>query len=264
MPRLKTEEMVINMGPQHPSTHGVLRLQVTTDGEIVNAVEPHIGYLHRCAEKIGENVDYQQFTPYTDRMDYLAGMNCNHAYAFAVEQLMGIEIPERAEYIRVLVLELNRIASHLVAVGTYGLDTGAFTPFFYAFRERELVLDLFEEICGARLTYNYVRIGGLMSDLTPGWTDKVSGFLDYLEPKIDEFNELLTYNKIFIQRTADVGIIPPDLAVGWGITGPNLRASGVSWDLRRDEPSGHVVSLEVAGQGVSPQCVDRFHRRPSG
>ncbi len=189
---LRTEEMILNMGPQHPSTHGVLRLELVTDGEVVTEAEPHIGYLHRCAEKIGENVNYQQFVPYTDRMDYLAGMNCNHAYAHAVERLMDLKVPERAEYIRILVLELNRIASHLVAFGTYGLDIGAFTPFFYAFRERERILDLFEELCGARLTYNYVRIGGVMIDLPSGWLKKVAQFLDYFEPKIKEYDELLS------------------------------------------------------------------------
>ncbi len=207
---LQTEEMVLNMGPQHPSTHGVLRLELVTDGEVVTTATPHIGYLHRCAEKIGENVTYPQFIPYTDRMDYLAAMNCNHGYALAVEQLMGLQVPERAEYLRIFVLELNRIASHLVALGTYGNDIGAFTPFLYAFRERERILDLFEELCGARLTYNYVRIGGVMTDLTPGWLDKLRQFLDYFEPKIDEYNELLSYNKIFIKRLANVGVLPAD------------------------------------------------------
>ncbi len=267
MGRLKTEEMVVNMGPQHPSTHGVLRLKVTTDGEIVSHVEPHIGYLHRCAEKIGENVDYQQFTPYTDRMDYLAGMNCNHAYAHAVEQLMDVEIPERAEYIRIIVLELNRIASHLVAVGTYGLDIGAFTPFFYAFRERERVLDLFEEVCGARLTYNYVRIGGVMADLPPAWLEHVIAFLNYFEPRIDDYNELLSFNKIFLERTANVGVMPPEVAIGWGVTGPNLRGSGVDWDLRRDEPYSiydrfdFQVPLGRGEKGQVGDCWDRYFVR---
>ncbi len=261
---LRTDQMVINMGPQHPSTHGVLRLQLTTDGEIVEDAVPYIGYLHRCAEKIGENVDYQQFTPYTDRMDYLAGMNCNHCYALAVEKLLQIEIPERAEYLRVIVLELNRIASHLVAVGTYGLDMGAMTPFFHCFRERERVLDLFEELCGARLTYNYVRIGGVASDPTPGWTDKVLEFLDYFDPRIDEYNDLLSFNKIFIGRTGNVGVLPAELAIAYGVTGPNLRGSGVEWDVRRGEPYSiydrfdFEVPVGAGEKGAVGDCWDRY------
>ncbi len=261
---LRTEEMVLNMGPQHPSTHGVLRLQLVTDGEVVSEAEPHIGYLHRCAEKIGENVTYQQFVPYTDRMDYLAGMNCNHAFAHAVERLMGLKVPERSEYIRIMVLELNRIASHLVAWGTYGLDMGAFTPFFYAFRERERVLDLFEELCGSRLTYNYVRIGGVMADLTPGWLDKVRHFLDYFEPRIDEYDELLSYNKIFIERTANVGVLPAEVAIAYGVTGPNLRGSGVKWDVRKDEPYSIYerfdfdVPVGRGAMGTLGDCWDRY------
>jgi len=261
---LRTEEMILNMGPQHPSTHGVLRLELVTDGEVVTEAEPHIGYLHRCAEKIGENVNYQQFVPYTDRMDYLAGMNCNHAYAHAVERLMDLKIPERAEYIRILVLELNRIASHLVAFGTYGLDIGAFTPFFYAFRERERILDLFEELCGARLTYNYVRIGGVMIDLPSGWLKKVAQFLDYFEPKIKEYDELLSYNKIFIKRTADVGVLPAEVAIAYGVTGPNLRGSGIKWDLRKDEPYSIYdrfqfdVPVGRGEMGTLGDCWDRY------
>ena len=261
---LRTEEMILNMGPQHPSTHGVLRLELVTDGEVVTEAEPHIGYLHRCAEKIGENVNYQQFVPYTDRMDYLAGMNCNHAYAHAVERLMDLKIPERAEYIRILVLELNRIASHLVAFGTYGLDIGAFTPFFYAFRERERILDLFEELCGARLTYNYVRIGGVMIDLPSGWLKKVTQFLDYFEPKIKEYDELLSYNKIFIKRTADVGVLPAEVAIAYGVTGPNLRGSGIKWDLRKDEPYSIYDRFEFdvpighGEMGTLGDCWDRY------
>jgi NADH-quinone oxidoreductase subunit D len=261
---LRTEEMILNMGPQHPSTHGVLRLLLVTDGEVVSEAEPHIGYLHRCAEKIGENVNYQQFVPYTDRMDYLAGMNCNHAYSHAVERLMGLGIPERAEYIRILVLELNRIASHLVAFGTYGLDIGAFTPFFYAFRERERILDLFEELCGARLTYNYVRIGGVMIDLPPGWLKKVEQFLDYFTPKIKEYDELLSYNKIFIKRTANIGVLPAEIAVAYGVTGPNLRGSGIEWDLRKDEPYSiydrfqFEVPIGHGEMGTLGDCWDRY------
>src|SRR6266536_2654118 len=166
---VRTDEMLVNMGPQHPSTHGVLRLVLRTDGEVISEVTPHLGYLHRCAEKIGENVTPIQFIPYTDRMDYLAGMNMNLGYSMAVEKLCGMKIPEKAQVIRVIIAEMNRIASHLVGMGAYGLDLGTFSPFLYAFREREMILDLFEEVCGARLTYSYVTVGGVHDDLPPGW-----------------------------------------------------------------------------------------------
>jgi len=233
---VQTEELLINMGPQHPSTHGVLRLVLRADGEMVLEAIPHIGYLHRCAEKIGENVAPYQFIPYTDRMDYLAGMNNNQGYALAVERLAGVELPERARYIRVIFAELNRIASHLVSFGTYGLDMGAFTPFFFAFREREMILDLFEAACGARLTYSYLTIGGATHDLPEGWVDRCHEFLDYFEPKIDEYNQLLSFNQIFVKRTAHVGVISAEDAIAWGLTGPVLRGSGVRWDLRKVRP----------------------------
>jgi len=233
---LRTEEMLINMGPQHPSTHGVLRLVLRTDGELVLEVVPHIGYLHRCAEKIGENLAPYQFIPITDRLDYLAAMNNNHAFSMAIEQLCGIEVPERGRYVRVIMSELNRIASHLVSFGSYALDLGAFTPFLYGFREREYILDLFESACGARLTYSYVTIGGPSLDLPEGFLENLQQFLDYFEPKIDEYNELLSYNHIFVQRTAGVGVISAEDAIAWGLTGPCLRGSGVRWDLRKCLP----------------------------
>ena len=184
----------------------------------------------------GENLQPDQFIPYTDRMDYLSGMNNNQAYAIAIEKLVGIEIPERAKYIRILFAELNRIASHLVAFGTYGLDMGAFTPFLYAFREREMVIDLFESACGARLTYSYITIGGVHDDLPDRFLDVLTEFLDYFEPKIDEYNQLLSYNHIFVKRTANVGVINPEDAIAWALTGPCLRGSGVNWDLRKSTP----------------------------
>ena len=231
-----TEEMLVNMGPQHPSTHGVLRLVLRTDGEMVLEAVPHIGYLHRCAEKIGENLAYFQYVPYTDRMDYLAGMNNNVGWCLTVEKLAKLEIPRRAQYIRVIMCELNRIASHLVSMGAYGMDMGAFTPFLYAFREREFILDLFEAACGARLTYSYATIGGLTHDLTPQWIEKCREFLDYFEPKITEYDQLLSFNHIFVKRTANIGILPKDLALSYCITGPMLRGSGIPWDLRRKKP----------------------------
>ena len=171
---VRTDEMLINMGPQHPSTHGVLRLALRTDGEIVSDLEPHIGYLHRCAEKIGENLTARQFVPYTDRMDYLAAMNMNLGWALTIEKLLDHDVPEKGRHLRVLICEMNRIASHLVAMGTYGLDLGAFSPFLYAFRERERILDLFEKACGARLTYSYIAPGGATADLPVGWTTECS------------------------------------------------------------------------------------------
>lgn len=233
---VQSEEMLVNMGPQHPSTHGVLRLVLRTDGELVLDAVPHIGYLHRCAEKIGENLQPFQYIPKTDRMDYLAGMNNNHAFSLAVEKLAGLEVPERARYIRIIMAELNRIASHLVSFGCYGMDMGAFTPFLYAFRERERILDMFEAACGARLTYSYLTIGGATHDLPEGFLPTLSEYLDYFEPKIDEYNDLLSYNHIFVKRTANVGVVSGEDAIAWGLTGPCLRASGVAWDLRRSIP----------------------------
>jgi len=260
-----SEEMLVNMGPQHPSTHGVLRLALRTDGELVLEAVPHLGYLHRCKEKIAENLPYYQYIGYTDRLDYLAAMNNNHAWAMAVERLAGIEVPERAEWIRVISAELNRIASHLVSFGTYGLDMGAFTPFLYAFREREYVLDLFEQLCGARLTLSYINVGGVTWDLPPGFLDKMVEFLDYFEPKIDEYDQLLTFNHIFIKRTANVGVLEKDVAIGYACSGPMIRGSGIPLDLRRDRPYSVYDRLEFdvcvgTGQvGTLGDCWDRYY-----
>jgi len=199
---VRTDEMLVNMGPQHPSTHGVLRLVLRTDGEVVSEVIPHIGYLHRCAEKIGENLTPRQWIPYTDRMDYLAGMNMNLGWSLTVEKLMNYRVPERGRHLRVLIAELNRVASHLVGMGAYGLDLGTFSPFLYAFREREKILDLFEEACGARLTYSYLTPGGATADLPRGWLQKCEEFLDQFVPLIAEYHTLLTTNSIFVKRTA--------------------------------------------------------------
>ena len=262
---LRSEEMVINMGPQHPSTHGVLRLELIVDGEIVVEVIPHIGYLHRCFEKHAEHMtNYQQVIPYCDRMDYVAAMNMDFGYALAVEKLLGIEVPERVEYIRVIMAELQRIASHLIALGTYGLDVGAFTPFLFMFRDRERILDLFETTCGARLLYNYIWVGGVSHDLPPGFIDKAKAFCKYFRPNIKEFNGLLTYNDIFIKRTANVGILPADVAIAYGCSGPMLRGSGVNFDLRRDDPYSIYnrfqweVCVGKGEVGTVGDCWDRY------
>ncbi|MCC7290802.1 MAG: NADH-quinone oxidoreductase subunit D [Phycisphaerales bacterium] len=271
---VRTEEMLVNMGPQHPSTHGVLRVVLRTDGEMVLEAIPHIGYLHRCAEKIGENLQPFQYIPYTDRMDYLAGMNNNQAFALAVEKLAGIVVPPRGQILRVIFAELNRIASHLVSFGTYGLDMGAFTPFLYAFRERERILDLFEAACGARLTYSYITVGGVHNDIPEGWTDVCSEFLDYFEPKIPEYNNLLSYNHIFVKRTGRVGVISAEDAVRWGLSGPCLRGSGVRFDLRKTMPYDGYETYEFdvpiaqpGGTGSIPRgvcigdCWSRYYVR---
>jgi NADH-quinone oxidoreductase subunit D len=260
----ESEEMIINMGPQHPSTHGVLRIELRTDGEIVREAVPHLGYLHRCKEKIGENLPYYQYIGYTDRLDYLAAMNNNLAWSIAVERLAGITVPRRAEFIRVIAVELNRIASHLVSFGTYGLDMGAFTPFLYAFREREYILDLFEQLCGARLTLSYINVGGVTWDMPEGFEDKLIEFLDYFEPKIDEYNRLLSYNHIFVKRTAKLGVVTPQMAIDWALSGPMIRGSGVPMDLRRDRPYSVYPELDfdvvvAKGEvGILGDCWDRY------
>ena len=261
---VQTDEMLVNMGPQHPSTHGVLRLLLRTDGEIVHECTPHIGYLHRCAEKIGENLAAPQWVPYTDRMDYLAAMNMNLGFSLAVEKLVGMEVNPKALHLRVLIAELGRIASHLVGMGAYGLDLGTFSPFLYAFREREIILDLFEEACGARLTCSYLTVGGATHDLPeeieipdglaaiaglkPGerfpFVEVVEMFLKWLVRRIREYHTLLTRNAIFIKRTAGIGVLSPETAISNGCTGPVLRGSGVDFDLRRDGESIYTRMYE--------------------
>ncbi len=230
---IQTEELLVNMGPQHPSTHGVLRLVLRTRGETVLELTPFIGYLHRCAEKIGENVSAQQWIPYTDRLDYLAAMNMNLGWALTVEKLLGMTVPERGRHLRVALVELDRIASHLVAVGTYALDLGNFTPFMYCFREREKILNLFEQISGARLTFSFIVAGGVRADAPAGWVEACREFLDQLPTTLSQVHHLLSTNAIFVRRTAGIGVLTKELAIGYGCSGPVLRASGVQWDLRR-------------------------------
>jgi NADH-quinone oxidoreductase subunit D len=266
---LRSEEMIINLGPQHPSTHGVLRLEVLMDGEIVKEVVPHLGYLHRCFEKHGENLPYNQVIPFVDRLDYVASMNSEHAYAMGVERMLGIEhqIPKRVEYIRVLVAELNRIASHFIAIGTYGMDIGAFSPFFWLMRDREHILRLLEWASGARLLYNYIWIGGLFYDLPVGFEERCREFVSYIKPKMQELNTVLIENRIFVERTANVGVLPLDLAINCGVTGPMLRGSGLRLDLRKVD--GYSVYPELdfnipigeGKMGTTGDCWDRTYVR---
>ncbi|WP_317170656.1 NADH-quinone oxidoreductase subunit D [Sphingobacterium litopenaei] len=262
-------EMVINMGPQHPSTHGVLRLELITDGEIVKDVIPHLGYLHRCFDKHAESMSYGKSIPFTDRLDYLASMNNSHSFVMGVERMLGIDdkLPKRVEYIRVLVCELNRIASHLIAVGTYGIDIGAFTPFLWCFRDREHIMNMLEWASGSRMLYNYIWVGGLFYDLPVGFEERCVDFVKYFRPKLDELDEILTNNEIFIQRTANIGVLPADVAINYGCSGPMLRASGIKWDLRRVD--GYSVYPELdfeipVGQGLAGtvgDCWDRYKVR---
>ncbi|GAA4444098.1 NADH-quinone oxidoreductase subunit D [Ravibacter arvi] len=263
--RLKASEMILNVGPQHPSTHGVLRLEVVTDGELVVDVVPHLGYLHRCFEKHAEALPFNQVIPYVDRMDYVAAMNSEHAYAMGVERMLGIEneIPRRVEYIRVLVAELNRLASHFVAIGTYALDIGAYTPFLWMMRDREQILRLLEWVSGARMLYNYIWIGGLFYDLPTGFEERCAEFATYLEPKLKELEQLVVENRIFVARTANVGVLDLPLAINYGCSGPVLRGSGLRYDLRRID--GYSVYPELdfdvpvgsGAMGKTGDCWDR-------
>ncbi len=262
---VRSEEMILNMGPQHPSTHGVLRLELVVDGEFVVDVIPHIGYLHRCFEKHCEAMtNYQQVIPYCDRLDYVASMNMDWAYVLAVEKMLGIKVPDRVEYIRVIMAEFQRIASHLIALGTYGLDVGAFTPFLFMFRDREMILDLFEMTCGARLLYNYIWIGGVSHDLPPEFVPRAKAFCKYFRPNLREFNDLLTFNEIFIKRTANIGVLPADVAIAYACSGPMLRGSGVKWDLRRNDPYSIYdrfewdVPVGKGEVGTLGDCWDRY------
>ena len=235
---LQCEKMVLNMGPSHPATHGVLRLKLEMDGEVITKAEPDIGYLHRGDEKIAENMTYNQFIPYTDRLDYLAPLANNVHYVLAVEKLLGLEakIPERCQYIRTICCELARISAHLLGLGAFAMDTGAFTVFLHTFTEREKIYYLIEELTGARFTTSYTRVGGLSRNLPENWLNELSKFLDEVEVNFDETDTLLTRNPIFLERTQDVGIISRSEAIDFGLSGPNLRGSGVEHDVRRANP----------------------------
>ena len=258
-PIFDTDELVINMGPQHPSTHGVLRVVLRLDGERVVDADVVIGYIHRGIEKLSENRDWTQIILLTDRMDYVAAATNNLGYCETVEKLMEIEVPRRARYIRTVLAELQRIASHCLWLGTHAMDIGAMTVFLYAFRERELVLDLFEDYCGARLTYNSMRIGGLPLDIPTGWDTKVRAFCDLMEGKIDEYETLLTNNRIWLERTRNIGVISAEDAVGLGLCGPPLRGSGVYRDVRKDEPYAAYDEMDfLVPLGTRGDTYDRY------
>ncbi len=257
-----TETMTLNMGPQHPSTHGVLRLVLELDGEIITKVTPHIGYLHRGVEKLSEHRTYHQILPLTDRLDYLAPMHNNLGYILAVEKLMDVQVPERAETIRIIMAELTRLQSHLVWVACHALDIGAMTVFIYAFRERETVMELYELISGARMTSNFFRVGGLSQDVPDEFVKRVSDFIDVMPGYLDQYEGLLTTNPIWLKRTVGNGVISAEDAIDFGLTGPALRGSGVDWDLRRDNPYGGYEKYQFkVPVGVECDTFDRYKVR---
>jgi NADH-quinone oxidoreductase subunit D len=253
------EKMVLNMGPSHPATHGVLRLVLELDGETITKATPDVGYLHRGDEKIAENMQYNQFVPYTDRLDYLAPLANNVAYALAVEKLMGWELPPRGKAIRVICCETARLSAHLLGLGAMALDLGAMTAFLYTFTEREKLYNLFELLTGARFTTSYTRVGGQIRDLPEKFIPQLEKFLDDFIPQLDEIDKLLTRNRIFVDRTRDIGVIPRERAIAYGLSGPNLRGSGVEHDLRRKHPylDYEQYDFEVV-VGTAGDCYDRY------
>jgi NADH-quinone oxidoreductase subunit D len=265
--KIKSDLMTLNMGPQHPATHGVLRVEIKTDSEIIAEAKPYIGYLHRCFEKHAESIDYRGVIPFVDRMDYLGAMAMEWGYVQAVEKMIGTEVPRRAQYIRTLVGELQRIASHLLFYGVYAIDLGAFSPFLYAFDEREKILRLFEELSGARLLYNYIWVGGVWNDINDEQLRRIDKFVDNLEEEVKKFHNLVGENKIFIERTANVGVISEEMAYQYGATGPVLRGSGIDWDLRKNRPYGIYEEFDFdvpVGEGLKGQvgdCWDRYDVR---
>ena len=256
---LDSTELVLNMGPQHPSTHGVLRVILKLDGEKCNGAECVIGYLHRGVEKIAENRTYQMFAPYVDRMDYIASVSNGLGYCLAVEKLLNVEVPARAQVVRLILTELNRIASHLFWLGTHALDIGAITPLFYTLREREEILKIYEDYCGARLTTHAFRIGGLQYEVHEALERQVKAFCDMFIPKVDEYEELLTNNRLWVDRLKGVGILTADECKQYGVTGPVLRAAGVKWDLRRAQPYCGYEKYEFdIPTGTGADTYDRY------
>lgn len=262
--QLKSDLLTLNMGPQHPATHGVLRIEIWTDSEIVAHAIPHLGYLHRCMEKHAENLDFRGVIPFVDRLDYLASMNMEWTYAATIEKMLGTEVPRRAELLRILTCELQRIGSHLMAFGTYALDLGAFSPFLYAFEEREKILRLFEEVSGSRLLYNYIWIGGVWNDWTDEQLQRVAAFCDTMEEEAKKYHELVSMNKIFVERTANVGVFSLQDCFDYGASGPVLRGSGLKWDLRKNAPYSLYsefdfdVPVGTGEVGVVGDCWNRY------
>ncbi len=256
---ISTKEISLHMGPQHPSTHGVLHLVLDLQGERVVKAEADIGYLHRGTEKIAENLLYFQFVPYTDRLDYMSAMSNNLAYAQTVEKLLGIEITERAKYIRVISAELSRIAGHFLAIGAHAADLGALSVLLYAFRDREMILDIFEMLCGARMTLSYLRVGGVRYDFTDQCKEACKRMLEVLPKRLDEYDTLLTKNRIWLKRNVGVGVISGEDAIELGLSGPSLRASGVKWDIRKDEPYLVYDRLDFdIATGTNGDSFDRY------
>lgn len=256
---LKTREITLNMGPQHPATHGVLRLVLELDGETIVKCTPYVGYLHRGVEKLGENMTYLSAFTLTDRLDYVSSMNNNVGYVNAVERLFGIEAPERAKFIRTIVAEMGRISNHLLWLGTHALDIGAITPFLYVFREREWIMDLFEGLCGARLTVSYPRIGGVRNDVSQKFLDELYAFTEKFPSRVDEYETLLTENRIWLKRTKGVGVISAEEAVNWGFSGPTLRGSGVKYDIRKHAPYDAYDKVEFdIPVGYNGDVFDRY------
>ena len=261
-PQLDTVEMMMNMGPQHPATHGVFRMVLSIDGERVMDMVPHIGYLHRGSEKLCENEQYSQIITLFDRLDYISNFNNELVICKATEKLMGLEVPERAQYIRVILCELNRLASHMLFYGTFGLDAGAMTPIMYGFRERERIQSLFEAVSGARMMHNYFRVGGIRFDLPEDFDQRIAWLLDELQKGAEEADRLLTFSEVFLARTRDVGTIDAETAIGYGLSGPNLRATGVNYDVRRAEPYEIYDRVEFdVPLGDRGDCWDRYYVR---
>ncbi len=261
-PSTHKKDITLNMGPQHPATHGVLRLELDLDGEIIQKCTPHVGYLHRGTEKLGEARTYLSALPLTDRLDYIASMNSNIGYCVAVEKLFGIEAPERAKYIRTICAELGRISSHLLWLATHALDIGAMTVFLYAFREREMILEMFEKLTGARLTVSYPRIGGVRNDVDQEFIDRAHAFADDLPDHIEEYETLIDQNRIWLQRTKGIGIITPEEAINWGLSGPMIRGSGIAYDIRKHEPYDAYKNVEFeVPVGTEGDVYDRYRVR---
>ncbi|MEG3618048.1 NADH-quinone oxidoreductase subunit D [Magnetovibrio sp. PR-2] len=262
MSQNQIKNMTLNFGPQHPAAHGVLRMVLEMDGEIVDRADPHIGLLHRGTEKLIENKTYQQATPYFDRLDYVAPQNQEHAFVLAAEKLLGIEVPERAQYIRVLYCEIGRILNHILNVSSYAMDVGAMTPMLWAFEDRERLMEFCERVCGARMHMNYFRVGGVARDMPEGLAEDILAWADQFPQMIDDMETLLTNNRIFKQRTVDVAIVSEAEALDWGFTGPNLRASGVAWDLRKSQPYDAYEKMDFdIPVGKHGDCYDRYYIR---